>query len=114
MPLRSPKMYFCIFGFQRLVWWPKCTPASSSSFIVIAAMYPPRLASAALRVSVPVPKPRGVRDGDVAPLNLGGPWPSTVYDGPWPSTILRRVLRVEPDVLLAEVARPDAFFAPAQ
>ena len=38
MPLRSPKMYFCIFGFQRLVWWPKCTPASSSSFMVSAAM----------------------------------------------------------------------------
>src|SRR5437660_598339 len=41
MPLRSPKMYFCIFGFHRLVWWPKCTPASSSSFIVNAAMTPP-------------------------------------------------------------------------
>src|SRR2546428_252890 len=38
MPLRSPKMYFCIFGFQRLVWWPKCTPASSSSFIVNVAI----------------------------------------------------------------------------
>src|SRR4051812_45885435 len=22
-------MYWRIFGFQRLVWWPKCTPASS-------------------------------------------------------------------------------------
>src|ERR1700737_1467630 len=30
MPLRAPKMYGFIFGFQRLVWWPKCTPASSS------------------------------------------------------------------------------------
>src|SRR5713226_4977287 len=38
MPLRSPKMYFCILGFQRLVWWPKCTPASSSSFMVSAAI----------------------------------------------------------------------------
>src|SRR5713101_529601 len=38
MPLRSPKMYFCIFGFHRLVWWPKCTPASRSSFIVSVAM----------------------------------------------------------------------------
>jgi len=26
----SPKMYSFIFGFQRFVWWPKCTPASSS------------------------------------------------------------------------------------
>ena len=30
MPLRAPKMYGRIFGFQRLVWWPKCTPASRS------------------------------------------------------------------------------------
>src|SRR5688572_29290925 len=41
MPLRSPKMYSFIFGFQRLVWWPKCTPASSKSFIAIAANSPP-------------------------------------------------------------------------
>ena len=38
MPLRSPKMYSFILGFQRLVWWPKWTPASSSSFIVMLAM----------------------------------------------------------------------------
>ena len=30
MPLRSAKMYGFIFGFQRRVWWPKWTPASSS------------------------------------------------------------------------------------
>src|SRR5438309_11866813 len=30
MPLRAPKMYGFIFGFQRLVWWPKWTPASRS------------------------------------------------------------------------------------
>ena len=36
MPFRSPKMYGFIFGFQRLVWWPKWTPASSRSFIAIA------------------------------------------------------------------------------
>src|SRR6266536_188278 len=34
MPLRSPKMYSFIFGFLRRTWWPKCTPASSNSFIV--------------------------------------------------------------------------------
>src|SRR6266545_6437963 len=34
MPLRSPKMKSFIFGFQRFVWWPKCTPASSSSFML--------------------------------------------------------------------------------
>src|SRR3990167_7686239 len=37
MPLRSPKMYSFIFGFQRRVWWPKWTPASSSSFMVSVA-----------------------------------------------------------------------------
>src|SRR3954447_8585048 len=31
MPSRSPKMKRRILGFQRRVWWPKCTPASSSS-----------------------------------------------------------------------------------
>src|SRR5688572_6226035 len=29
-PLRSPKMYGFILGFQRWVWWPKCAPASSN------------------------------------------------------------------------------------
>src|SRR5208282_4643298 len=44
MPFRSPKMYSFIFGFQRRVWWPKCTPASSNSFIVIStANGPPHL-----------------------------------------------------------------------
>src|SRR5215475_4520083 len=46
MPLRSPKMYSFIFGFQRLVWCPKCTPASSNSFIDIAGKLPPDLQAA--------------------------------------------------------------------
>src|SRR5262245_31325812 len=95
MPLRSPKMYFCIFGFQRLVWWPKCTPASSSSFIVIAAILPPRFASAALRARCPYRS----RAACVVVL---------------PRSRLCRVLRVQPDVLLAEIARPDRLLAPAQ
>ena len=33
IPSRSPKMKRRILGFQRRVWWPKCTPASSSSLI---------------------------------------------------------------------------------
>src|SRR5687768_530165 len=41
MPFRSPKMYGFILGFQRLVWWPKCTPASSSSFVAIPGKIPP-------------------------------------------------------------------------
>ena len=38
MPLRASKMYFFIFGFQRLVWWPKWTPASRSIFMVTTDM----------------------------------------------------------------------------
>src|ERR1700716_3808061 len=41
MPLRSPKIYSFIFGFQRLVWCPKWTPASSNSFIDMAGKNPP-------------------------------------------------------------------------
>src|SRR6478752_10075292 len=33
MPPRSAKMNRFIFGFQRRVWWPKWTPASSKSFM---------------------------------------------------------------------------------
>ena len=33
MALRFSKMNGFIFGFQRLVWWPKWTPASRSSVI---------------------------------------------------------------------------------
>src|SRR6266550_5191262 len=96
MPLRSPKMYFCIFGFQRLVWWPKCTPASSSSFIVRAAMGPPsvrlrRAQQARPGGRAPPPKVRGVCNGE-----------------------LRRVLGVEPHVLLAQIARPDPVLTAAQ
>src|SRR2546423_445135 len=36
MPPRSAKMKRRIFGFQRRVWWPKWTPASSSSRIETA------------------------------------------------------------------------------
>src|SRR5215467_9002556 len=48
MPLRSPKIYSFIFGFQRLVWCPKWTPASSSSVIEIAAKQSSLLAFAEL------------------------------------------------------------------
>src|SRR4051812_38647969 len=37
MPLRAPKMKLFIFGFQRLVWWPKWTPASIISRMVMGA-----------------------------------------------------------------------------
>src|SRR5712672_1466127 len=38
MPDRSVKMKRRILGFQRRVWWPKCTPASSSSRMEATAM----------------------------------------------------------------------------
>src|SRR5687767_10189850 len=43
MPFRSPKMYSFIFGFQRFVWCPKCTPAASRSLIAIPGKLPPFL-----------------------------------------------------------------------
>src|ERR671912_2311345 len=43
MPFRSPKMNSFIFGFHRFVWWPKCTPASSRSFIETPGKVPPFL-----------------------------------------------------------------------
>ena len=41
MPPRSVKMKRFIFGFQRRVWWPKWTPASSSSFMETTGMGAP-------------------------------------------------------------------------
>ena len=37
----NPKMRRFIFGFQRRVWWPKWTPASSSSFMETTGMDAP-------------------------------------------------------------------------
>src|SRR4029077_6262248 len=95
MPLRSPKIYFCIFGFQRLVWWPKCTPASSNSFIVNVAMNSPlvRLASDVERRDSPAPR-RAQGAGDRS---------ST-------SCVLGRVLRVDSNVLLGQVGCPHPVF----
>ena len=36
IPPRSPNMKRRILGFQRRVWWPKWTPASSSSLMPIS------------------------------------------------------------------------------
>src|SRR5262245_4784879 len=41
MPPRSVKMKRRIFGFQRRVWWPKWTPASSSSRMLTTDIGPP-------------------------------------------------------------------------
>src|SRR6476469_1908855 len=41
MPPRSVKMKRFIFGFQRRVWWPKWTPASSNSFMETTGMGAP-------------------------------------------------------------------------
>src|SRR5579872_3691849 len=43
MPPRSVKMKRFIFGFQRRVWWPKWTPASSRSFMETTGMQRPFL-----------------------------------------------------------------------
>src|ERR1700681_4734559 len=43
MPPRSVKMNRFIFGFQRRVWWPKWTPASSNSFMETTGIASPFL-----------------------------------------------------------------------
>src|SRR6478672_1092653 len=62
MPLRSVKMNRFIFGFQRRVWWPKCTPLSSSCFMEttwLVAVLAIRLALLALRPACGRPAPVG-------------------------------------------------------
>src|ERR1700716_1637002 len=68
IPLRSPKIYSFIFGFHRRVWWPKWTPASSNSFIVIStANFPPQ------EIDVCLPRPFGLaKRSDAEHPNLGG------------------------------------------
>ena len=56
MPLRSPKMNRFIFGFQRRVWCPKWTPASSIWRMVTTAM----MGTPPLRLAAP----RSWRRGD--------------------------------------------------
>ena len=58
MPLRSVKMKRFIFGFQRRVWCPKCTPLSSSCRIVttwLVAIVVPFVAGPGRARSVRVP-----------------------------------------------------------
>src|SRR5262249_58797563 len=95
MPFRSPKMYFAIFGFHRLVWWPKWTPASSSSFIVIWDIPPPWL-----RFSPPRP---GLR-----PFRASPPMPGRVRDRASAGA------RVYLNVVLRQVAGPHVVVPAAQ
>src|ERR1700694_5287993 len=82
MPDRSVKMKRRIFGFQRRVWWPKWTPASSSSRMETTAIgAPSRLVWVVLpaglgahRPQRPAPRRGMVRrgGGTGSPLSLGG------------------------------------------
>src|SRR5262252_3077360 len=103
MPLRSPKMYFCIFGFHRFVWWPKCTPASSSSFIVRFAMF-------TLSCSVGL-RSRGARSTSRFPGITGDRISEPCVVG---QVQLGRVLRVDSNVLLGEVGCPHPVLAAAE
>src|SRR5438309_7781532 len=120
MPLRSPKMYFCIFGFHRLVWWPKCTPASSSSFIVSVAMPPPSVCLR--RAFVGSPRTAGTRSQARLAYGCGSHCGPARSKGPHyhrkraacVMVGLRRVFGVDAHVLLAQVAGPDAVLAAAE
>src|SRR5690349_15721200 len=50
-------MYSFILGFQRLVWCPKWTPASSNSFMVMVANQPPYWIASRLEAAITVPVP---------------------------------------------------------
>src|SRR5262245_33536473 len=63
--LRSPKMNCDIFGFQKRVWCPKCTPASSIR----------RIDTSAMELSFRVSPPRSPADDPVA--RAPGQW----FDG---------------------------------
>src|SRR5690242_18776815 len=108
MPLRSPKMYFCIFGFHRLVWWPKCTPASSSSFMVSVAMvrrsFPSWFGWPPAASGRPPERGAGTSPGPTRPTGTEARYRA------W----LGRVLGVDSNVLLAEVGCPHRVLAPAQ
>src|SRR3970040_1227948 len=117
MPLRSPKMYFCILGFQRLVWWPKCTPASSSSFMVSAAIsfsssvgLRSRAAGVHPALTSPCPGPSGL--GHVSARTAAGDRSSRSCVVNY--LLLGRVLAVDPNVLLAEIRCPHPVLAAAE
>src|SRR5579884_2782498 len=51
-----------IFGFQRRVWWPKCTPASSSCFMVTTATEDAPFPAVGLNPDASPPSSGGFRD----------------------------------------------------
>src|SRR5260370_11628013 len=73
MPLRSPKMYSFIFGFHRRVWWPKWTPASRSSFIVISTANVPPQELAACSYGAPAAAAERPLAGFLAGREFGKP-----------------------------------------
>src|SRR3972149_5740294 len=92
-------MYFFIFGFHRLVWCPKWTPASSSCFIVMTEPSPFAMPSLPPSVwgwssgrSAPPHPPR--RENAGAPRGEARPWGR-----------LRPVAGVDADVVVGEIRK---------
>src|SRR5262249_12532380 len=100
---RSMKMNLFICGFQRRVWCPKCTPASSRSFMLISAT--DDLLGFCRRSAVPVAPP-AARAG---PRRVGG---ACEMDSGLPLAALEALARARLPVLLpllhARVARQEA------
>src|SRR3546814_548285 len=63
MPLRAPKMYGFIRGFQRWVWWPKWAPASINCCMVTTGAAIIQFLS-------------GYASGRLEPVAAGGTWTS--------------------------------------
>src|SRR5262249_20801009 len=95
-----------ILGFQRLVWWPKCTPASSSSFMVSAAIelssfgWPP-IASGGTASAPLLSRASRARAPNLTIVRVN-------------CLLLRRVFPVQAHVLFAQVRRPHAIVPAAE
>src|SRR5581483_9304171 len=79
MPPRSVKMKRFIFGFQRRVWWPKWTPASSSSFMETTGMESPFLGFGCRSPATVRWGPRRRRPPSTFPCAGGRDWTASSY-----------------------------------
>src|SRR5512140_1880754 len=108
-------MYRFIFGFQRFVWCPKWTPASSSCFIEITALCP--FAIPFLPPSVQGLFRRALRPSPFTPWIRGTPGRvPPVGDKLQVSLayISRSIPRVQPNILDAQVRKVDVIASAPQ
>src|ERR1051326_8389192 len=93
-------MYGFIFGFHRLVWWPKWTPASSRSFIGIAFKLGPLLP----RSTVPGPLPLSL--AELEALAGAGHAVLLAFLGAWVARHQPRLGQLRPQLPVVDHQRP--------